>query len=183
MMDLMFDPEQQAAYEKEQEAFHAELKTLIEKAFKAHDTSGDKLLCKEEAEKFFANCAAEQALMAEAMMKMALCVGFRAEMKPNIEAGMVDASDMEAFKATMKANCAQALEGMKATKQQLMDGYNADKAGRNAAAFKVADVNGDGTLSLDEAISLLTPGQPHFEAFCEALGFPGMNIEAMTGQA
>merc|ERR1712014_462584 len=165
-MELMFDPEKQAQHEKEEEQLALELKGLVEKSFKNHATQGNEnQLSKEEAHKFFENFASEQALFLEGMMKKAIVAGFNAEVKPKIEAGMLEGKNVEEFKAEMKGNCAQALEQIKAKVNEMVDSYNQVKEERNAAAFKVADTNGDGTLNLDELQAMLTPNEPLNERF------------------
>merc|ERR1712182_48581 len=55
--------------------------------------------------------------------------------------------------------------------QQLVE-YKENKEMRDAAAFQLVDVSGDGTLQLSEVMEILKPGNPKEFAMKAALGFP-----------
>merc|ERR1712083_1240396 len=101
--------------------------------------------------------------MTEAILKMIIVNKFRKLVKPLIEEGKV--GDIEQFKANGLKQSAKHLEQAKADVQAQIDAYNQDKVARHAAAFKVADTNGDGSLNLAEAIAMLTPGEKMYGQF------------------
>eukprot|EP00746_Dinoflagellata_sp_MGD_P163225 gnl/MRDRNA2_/MRDRNA2_91153_c0_seq1.p1 gnl/MRDRNA2_/MRDRNA2_91153_c0~~gnl/MRDRNA2_/MRDRNA2_91153_c0_seq1.p1 ORF type:complete len:307 (+),score=90.99 gnl/MRDRNA2_/MRDRNA2_91153_c0_seq1:104-1024(+) len=172
MIAVGTDPEVQAAHKKEEEAHHAVLKELIEKSFKLHDKNSDDVLDPEEAAVFFEHFCAESALMIEATSKLAIRRKYQFAIESSVDTyGAEKCEDKEGLKAHMKAGAEAALERAKTTIKTIEQGYLENKEERNAAAFKITDTNGDGTLSLAEAIAVLTPGGEKNKQFMQALGY------------
>jgi len=172
---LACDEDAKAAHEKEEADFKTELKELVEKSFKLHDTKGkDNLLDAEEAAVFFQNYSAEAAVMIEGVCKLTIGMMFKQQITQLVEVGIVQEGSKEEFKEQLKAKVEEVLGQVKAKVKAMEVDYLEHKEERNAAAFKVTDTNGDGTLNLSEAIAILVPGEGKNSEFTGALGF---NIE------
>merc|ERR1711937_626393 len=103
-------------------------------------------------------------------------MGIRQKFQTAIESlvdthGAEKCDDKEGLKAYMKGQAEEALEKAKTMIKTMEQGYLENKEERNAAAFKITDTNGDGTLSLSEAIAVLTPGEEKNKQFMQALGY------------
>lgn len=168
-LELLHNPEAMEQQKKENEFLVEELKVLIKKTFDKHDSRKDNVLDKEEAALFFQHFADEQELMAKAISQLAVCTMFTQQI--SMIAGMLDHGEVDDFKAAMKEGVDQALKEINTKVAEMSAGYKQNKAERDAAAFALTDTNGDGTLNLDEAIAVLTPGDPKNTAFIAALGF------------
>merc|ERR1719410_2290383 len=79
--------------------------------------------------------------------------------------------EREAAKPQVEEQINEALQELKAEVQQQEDAYKADKAAYDAAALKVLDTNGDGTIQLDEFLRALEPGTELNNQLHIALGF------------
>jgi hypothetical protein len=172
---LACDEDAKAADEKEEADVKAELKELVEKSFKLHDTKGkDDLLDAEEAAVFFQNYSAEAAVMIEGVCKLTIGMMFKQQIIQIVEMGIVQEGSKEEFKEELKAKVEEVLGQVKEKVKAMEVDYLEHKEERNAAAFKVTDTNGDGTLNLSEAIAILVPGEGKNSEFTRALGF---NVE------
>merc|ERR1719443_839598 len=102
---------------------------------------------------------------------------FKQQVTQLVDAGIVHAGrgavegNTEEFKEQLKAQVEQVLGQVKAKVKAMEEDYLEHKEERDAAAFKVTDTNGDGTLNLSEAIAILVPGGGKNSEFTSALGF------------
>merc|ERR1712083_1265936 len=64
---------------------------------------------------------------------------------------------MGEIKPQIEQQMKQAIDLAKAEVQKKEDRYKADKAAHDAAAFKVLDTNGDGTIQLSEFVAAFEP--------------------------
>merc|ERR1711879_518309 len=71
----------------------------------------------------------------------------------------------------MQDKVKKAVDDVRAEVAKMGENYKTDKANRDAAAFKVVDTSGDGTLQVEEVVAALTPDTPRNEEFMKALGF------------
>merc|ERR1712224_673376 len=76
----------------------------------------------------------------------------------------------EQVKKQIEAKIDETVKKIEVVNKKQVEDYKANKAERDAEAFKVCDVSGDGTLQLDEVIAILTPESPKMIAFMSALG-------------
>merc|ERR1711862_194206 len=74
-------------------------------------------------------------------------------------------------KAEIEKQITAELEKAKAEIQKKEDNYKADKDAKNTAAFKVMDVNGDGTIQLSEFVAMFEPESAKNTEFQQAIGF------------
>lgn len=163
LIEIITNPESAKKFQDECNAwFEADAKPLLEKSFKEHDTKGTGVLDKEEAAAFFANLIDEDTQLSKAMSASAGATAVRGQLK----ADNPEASDQQVEDRVKKA-----IEGRNAEIQKKQDAYTADKAGRDAAAFKVLDVSGDGTLDLKEFLAAFEPENKKNIELHLALGF------------
>merc|ERR1711994_752863 len=96
----------------------------------------------------------EETDMAKAMSALSIQAGIK--MSLSMLEGMSQ-EDREQIKPEIEKQMKQAIETAKAEVQKKEDNYKADKAAHDAAAFKVLDTNGDGTVQLPEFIAAFEP--------------------------
>jgi len=163
LIEIITNPESAKKFQDECNAwFEADAKPLLEKSFKEHDTKGTGVLDKEEAAAFFANLIDEDTQLSKAMSASAGATAVRGQLK----ADNPEASDQQVEDRVKKA-----IEGRNAEIQKKQDAYTADKAARDAAALKVLDVSGDGTLDLKEFLAAFEPENKKNIELHLALGF------------
>lgn len=136
---------------EEKSFFKQVAKPLLEKSFARHDTNSSAVLEKDEAAVFFGQLVHVDSGFCKAIS--ALQLDFESQQFPEGPAQ------------------GEAIEKAKADIQKREDEYNADKAARDAAAFKVLDTNGDGTLQKSEFIAAFEPGSEINAKFLRALGY------------
>jgi len=176
LMAMMFEPEKAKEYEeKQQKMVDEQLKPLFQKSFKHHDSNGNDSLSKEEAAVFFSHFTHEQG----AFLKSMIANQLRTEVRNMIasvakDASAADKDQLEKLKVEAEAKIKETVGNLKTMLNKIEEDYNANKADRDAAAFKVLDVNGDGSLAyaeLEAAVFPKDPTDPMPKAFNEALGF------------
>lgn len=170
---LMFDDNGMAELKKKHDENMAKqrktLQPLIEKSFDYHDTLKNKVLEPDESKLFFEHYVAEQgeffvALQASMHKKI---IEINMQMMAGLMGGQVDKKQMQKnVQAQVDAHVAK----IKKLVDEQIASYTADKASRNAAAFKVLDVNGDGKLQKDEVVEALIPDTDKNKQFVSALG-------------
>jgi len=135
---------------------------LLEKSFKHHDSGGSGTLTQEEAQVFFEHLISKEVAMYKAVAVAALQKTMLAMAEMMKGMGMSDNDE----KAKMKEEIAEVNQKF----DEKMKKYWANKASCDAAAFKVLDTNGDGTIQLAEFISVFEPESPRNMEFHLALG-------------
>merc|ERR1711879_270066 len=98
---------------------------------------------------------AEETSMAKAAGAMAVESGVKMSMSM-LEA-MVPPDQREAMKAQIEGEMKKAIDQVKTEVQKKEDSYMNDKEACDAAAFKVLDTNGDGTIQLNEFLAAFEP--------------------------
>lgn len=156
--------------EQEMERTLTKAKELMGKSFDHHDKSANGVLDKVEAAAFFKHLLEEQGGLMEHIIE----VGVRKstelmikEMKKCTDVPEGENADM--IKA-MKASVNETLAESKKMIEDSLGGYKANKEERDAAAFKLVDTAGNGTLSKDEFLDAMTFGSEKNAKVFEALG-------------
>jgi len=169
LMQVALDPAQASKLKEEsKEWFEKEAKPLLEKAFKQHDTKNTGVLDKEEAAAFFAHLVHEETDMAKAMSALSIEAGIRLNIA--LLEGLSD-EDRAGLKPQIESQMKEAIKTAKAVVQTKEDKYKADKAAHDAAAFKVLDTSGDGSVQLPEFIAAFEPETPMNINLHIALGY------------
>jgi len=170
LMEIAMNPDAQKKLKDETKAWwDTDGKQLLEKSFKHHDTKGTGVLDKEEANVFFSHMISEEVAMTKAAGAKAVESGI--QMSMGMMEGMVPPDQREAMKAQIQGEMAKAIDQLKAEIQKKDDAYKGDKEAKDAAAFKVIDVNGDGTIQLTEFLAAFEPDTDKSEEFQVAIGF------------
>merc|ERR1712032_230617 len=129
------------------------------KAFKEHDTKKTNVLDKEEAAAFWDHLMDEQSALAHDLWNM--------RVRHKIE---VDFSMRGIHIITEEEDVARMDKGNEELVQKMLDEYRANKVVRDAAAFKIVDIDGDGTLQLSELTEALIPASKKHTQMMQALG-------------
>eukprot|EP00927_Polykrikos_kofoidii_P047245 TRINITY_DN4135_c1_g1_i1.p1 TRINITY_DN4135_c1_g1~~TRINITY_DN4135_c1_g1_i1.p1 ORF type:complete len:284 (-),score=86.52 TRINITY_DN4135_c1_g1_i1:136-987(-) len=173
-----------AAIMSKQEEAKVEFVSLLEQSFDHHNTEGTGVLSPEEAQIFFSNLVAESggfmqniAITCMRTMSMTMLTQVIAQMD---EASAGDDNMTPEAKAAVKMQVISGMkEGMQAEIGQLkasielqIADYKANKEERDAAAFKVLDSSGNGTIEKEEFKEAFTPETEKNNQLMEALGLP-----------
>jgi len=174
MMAMAFDPEKKKAFEKKTEDQNTQLKELVTKSFKHHDTKDTNVLDKEEATVFFTHLVDEQTCFIPAVAQIAIKKSI--EMGIQMMAGFMgeDSADVKEGRENIEKMVQEGVKEAKENAQKAKEDYYKNKVDRDAAAFKVIDVNNDGTIQLEELIAAMTPNDPKMNALMAALGITEM---------
>lgn len=184
-MSLMFDPKVrlEAVQEKAAE-LKAEMieKTtpILERSFDHHDTKKNGVLDAEEAAVFFSHLVAEQGEFLNVTGALTIKKAID-QMLPMINSMPVEDADREAFKAEMEVQSKDAIDMITAKMNDAAEEYKANKAERDAAMFKVIDVNGDGTLQKGEFTSVFSD-EAKMKEMVKTMGFDSDKIGAEAMQ-
>merc|ERR1712046_378637 len=84
---------------------------------------------------------------------------------------MVPPEQMKEMAEEIKSQMSIQIDMMKKMMEKSKEDYLANKAERDAAAFKVVDTSGDGTLQENEFLAAFEPETEKNSAFMKALGF------------
>lgn len=169
MMEMAFDPELMAAEKAKQAAFiETECKPLLEKSFQKHDKNGNGTLSPEEAAAFFKNVTFEATEFVKAIAGMSLMFGLKQSIDMMVQ--MVPPEQMKEMAEEIKSQMSTQIDMMKKMIEKMKEDYLANKAELDAAAFKVVDTNGDGTLQKQEFIAAFEQDSEKNLAFMKALG-------------
>merc|ERR1712129_111464 len=147
----------------------AEAKPLLEKSFKHHDTRENDTLDPQEAARFFEHMIGEETKLAKAMSALSIEAGIK--MSVAMLENMLSAEEREEVRPQIEEQIRQTVADVKVEVQKKEDHYLLDKKAHDAAAFKVLDVNGDGTIQLGEFIAAFEPETERNTALHLALGF------------
>jgi len=170
LMAIAMDPEAQKKIKEEsQEWFRTEARPLLEKSFKHHDYRTSDTLDAEEAGRFFQHMIAAETQLAKAMSAFSIEAGIKMSM--SMMESMLSPEEREAVKPQIEENIKKAIAIAKEEVQKKEDNYLANKAENDAAAFKVLDRNGDGTIQLQEFLSAFEPETERNVELHLALGF------------
>lgn len=158
--------------EKAMQDTHAKAKELMAKSFDHHDKAGSGSLDKDEAAVFFKNLLQEQGGLMESLTEI--------EMKSAADQWIKDLKKSKELpddeKAEMIIGLKKGLEEtvaeVKKNVAEASEDYKANKAERDAAAFKVVDTAGDGTLSKAEFLDAFTWGSEKNNKLFQALQLP-----------
>merc|ERR1719411_18722 len=109
---------------------------------------------KDEAAVFFTNLMKEETDLAKAMSALTIEVGVKMGFA-QLEG--LSQEQREEMKPIFEQQIKTQIEAAKAQVQKKEDNYKAGKADHDAAAFKVLDKNGDGTIELAEFLAAFEP--------------------------
>jgi len=158
--------------DKDMEAALVKQKELMGKSFDNHDTGGNGLLEKDEATVFFKNLLAEQGGLMENMF----AIGLKSSTDKVIEETRKSTDFPEEQKADLIAEMRKRMEDMVADAKKnitaALEDYKANKDERDAAAFKVVDTSGNGTLERAEFLEAFSFGSDKNSQVFEALQLP-----------
>jgi len=155
LLALALDPEAQKKLKEESKAwFESDARPLLEKSFKHHDTKKTDVLDKEEAALFFAHMVHEETDLAKAMSALSIEAGVKMSLR--MLEGMSQ-EDREAIKPQIELQMKQAILAAQTEVQKKEDQYKGSKSEHDAAAMKVLDTNGDGTIQLAEFMAAFEP--------------------------
>merc|ERR1719162_349826 len=104
--------------------------------------------------------------MVKAKLAFAMKVSIQKRMA-QMEPAMIPPDQIEAKKELMAKQFDQCLAEL----QKRHDAYQGDKEAKDAAAFKVIDVNGDGTIQLTEFLAAFEEDSDKSEEFQVVIGF------------
>lgn len=151
-------------------------KPILEKSFNHHDTKQTGVLDKEEAAVFFKHVVEKQAPLMENTTKQMLVFSIKVALVAMKE--MFGGELPAEIKQKVEADVESKVEDMKTVIRELVEDYDKNKEELNAAAFKVMDTNGDGTLQKTEFLAAMMPGGAKNQEFLGALGFNEQVIQA-----
>lgn len=170
LMAIAMAPEaQQKLKDDSKEWFQTEAKPLLEKSFKHHDTRENDLLDKEEAAAFFQHLISAETKLAKAMSALSIEAGIKMSMA--MLENMLSAEERKEVQPQIEEQMKVAVEAAKKAVQEKEDAYIANKDKHDAMAFKVLDVNNDGTLQLSEFLAAFEPETERNAQLHLALGF------------
>lgn len=139
------EPEAHRRWKEEEKAwFEREGKPLLVKAFKRVDTQDTGVLEKEDAADFFAQLVHKQVGMTKILMPLAIDL-------------LLKVWYVEKFVEIARDTKEEIVLKARAEAQRMEDSYLRDKAVRDAAAFKVLDANGDGSIALADFLAVFEP--------------------------
>jgi len=190
---LLFDENAKEKMDSKRSETIALLKVPLQKSFKRHAVKGNDILDREEAAAFFKHLVEENIHFVKAytasisMKSIETSVGMGAGILEAMADSDEDKAAFQDFQNAIRAGCEEGVKASvqmieEAMKQQMAD-YLANRAERNAAAFKIMDKNEDGTLQLAEIEEILLAEMDSDKAlaFMEALGFaPPQQQEIQT---
>lgn len=143
---------------------------FLGKSFDHHDKKGNGVLDKEEASAFFEHLLEANGAMFQNIVEVEMRIPIEAMIK-DFKASK-DLSDEEKAKAIagMKEGLQETINEQKAATAKQVEEYKANKAERDAAAFKVVDTSGDGTMQREEFLDALKFGSEKNGLLMEAIG-------------
>jgi len=145
---------------------------------------GSECLDPQESKSFFDNYTDNLGGFLKAIAEMAMMQGFQAAMRMLQEMAGDDPEVKQMMEEAMKeakSEIDEALKEMKENVDSQMKDYHANKAERDAEAFKAIDVNGDGQLVCEEVIKALTPDTEENQKMMRALGFQCDEMSGVVG--
>jgi len=155
-MPLMFDREAMMAKAAE---FKAELqekvKPILERSFNHHDTKQNGVLDVEEAAVFFSHFVAEEGEFLSFCIANQVKIGIEASSQM-LTSMFEDDTAAEDSKATLAPHIEAMVAMINSKFKEAGEDYKANKAERDAKAFTLMDLNGDGTLQKEEFIQTFT---------------------------
>merc|ERR1711976_1054617 len=147
MSDEDVDPD---ALEKEMNEAMEQCRECLGKSFDHHDKKGNGVLDKEEASAFFEHLLEANGAMFENIVEVGMRIPIEAMIKDLKAAKDISDEEKSQAIASMKEGIQETIKEQKAATAQQVEEYKANKAERDAAAFKVVDTSGDGTLQREE---------------------------------
>lgn len=162
---LLGGPDAAEVLGKEKRWYDETGKNILMKSFDHHDKDKSKKLDKPEADQFFANLVQEEETFTAAMSE----AGIRASL-----GGLLLAAKSAGMKDTVKDVTAQIKSLVAAAKKdaaQRRKNYKASKKEFNEAAFKLMDLNGDGSICIDEFLTFFDPATDRHDLLLVELGF------------
>lgn len=171
MIALAFDPAKVKEMEETKKKDIEKLIPLIEKSFDNHDKNRSGTLDKAESALFFKHFVSENTEFNKAIAEMAALKGFEMSMKMMKQMAALMGGGYTDMKKEAEKEVRVQIAEMKKQIDGMAKDYADNKEARDAAAFKVIDVNGDGQIQRREFVPALTPETPHNMEFLKALGF------------
>lgn len=165
-LSMIGDPEALKKHQDELTAkMHGILIPLIEKIFGLHDTLKNNVLEPSESRLFFEHYIAEQGQFLVALQAYMVKAGLEESMKmmAAMMGGKVDQKEIQAQVDDQVEKLAKLVE-------EQTNEYVANKVERDAAAFKVLDISGDGKIQKPDVVQALLPNTDKNKEFLNALG-------------
>lgn len=150
---------------REKKWFDETGKAILAKSFEHHDKDKTKKLDKSEAAKFFANLVQEEQTFVAAMSE----AGVRASL-----GGLLMVAKSAGMKKSEEKVAAQIKKLVAAAKKdaaQRQKNYKANKKDFDEAAFKIMDLNDDGSVGLEEFLTFFDPSTDRHDLLLVELGF------------
>lgn len=150
---------------------------LLEKSFDHHDKDKNGVLDKDEAALFFTHMMDRGELFLEKITKT-METSVITSLKSMFQQMGLPTEAVDQQIAPIEQKFKEAVDLAKPMIKEMIENYKANKVERDAAAFKVADTDGNGTLIKEEFFAAMLPKAENNEAFLKALGFNKEEIEA-----
>jgi len=146
---------------------------LLSKSFDHHDTKKNGVLDAHEAAVFFQNLMTKLEGWLKRMMDRAVLPTLEAQVTSQIGEAVAQfpAKQQRQMEEKVKDIMRKVVSSFKEEFEGILKTYRAEKKQRDAAAFKVLDVNGDGKLQKKEFLEAFSFGEEKNTLFLLALGF------------
>lgn len=181
MSALAVDPKAKEEYDEAIMKEHmGELLPLIEKSFHHHDRSKNGVLDVEESSVFFKNLVSENSSCMTAVTEWSTktMMDFQFKQMSDMIQAMGGPEALKEAKKDASAQAEQILKTHRKIIKEMEKEYSDAKQERDAAAFKVIDINEDGKLQKTEVLDAFTIGSAKHKAMMKALGFDEREMEA-----
>ncbi|CAD7945351.1 unnamed protein product [Amoebophrya sp. A120] len=180
MVEMLEDPEAfQEKMLKRQEELNKKLEVLIHQSFDNHDKDKSGKLSAGESAVFFSNYAKCLSASNKGMMNMLMKTAMEAMGQALKQAGL-PSEMLAAMRNEQQAEMKQMMKQINDIIDEMLKGYQENKAERDAKAFELLDTKKDGQLERDEVVAALMPNTEQNQAFMYALGFDPRKIERIA---
>jgi len=158
--------------------FNSTGKPLLQKSFDHHDTNANGVLDADEAAVFYKHLVEMKWQVVDEMLEPLMMAGAKAmatvAFKPN---------ERDMAERVVKEKFAPLLVELREKVANVVKDYKENQAEKDKAAFAVMDVNGDGTLIVEEFLSTMMPLSDKYNEFWAAIGFTSEMMAGGDGKA